>query len=209
MNNAILMMVDKEKVGDEVYEMLQMMNKTSEEIFLLLDNLLKWAKNRLNKQKIYKQQTDINTIIESTVDMYIPMATQKKVSISLEGLDKELMGSVDIDMLKTITRNIISNALKFSFDGGTITVSTKVDGEYVIVSIKDTGKGIKKEDQQKLLNQSTHFTTYGTNNEKGSGLGLMLCKDFVELHDGKLWFESEEGKGTTFYFSLKLQSLDE
>ncbi len=77
MNNAILMMVDKERVGDEVYEMIQMMNKTSEEIFLLLDNLLKWAKNRLNKQHVYKQQTDINSIIDSTAEMYVPMAAQK------------------------------------------------------------------------------------------------------------------------------------
>ena len=204
MNNAILMMVDKERVGDEVYEMIQMMNKTSEEIFLLLDNLLKWAKNRLNKQHVYKQQTDINSIIDSTAEMYIPMAAQKGVKIILENLDKELVGLVDIDMLKTIIRNLISNAMKFSFEGGTITLSSRSEGDFVTVSVKDTGKGIKKEDQDKLLKQDSHFTTYGTKNEKGSGLGLMLCKDFVELHGGKLWFESEgEGKGTTFLFSMK------
>ncbi len=198
------MMVDKERVGDEVYEMIQMMNKTSEEIFLLLDNLLKWAKNRLNKQHVYKQQTDINSIIDSTAEMYVPMAAQKGVKIILENLDKELVGLVDIDMLKTIIRNLISNAMKFSFEGGTITLSSRSEGDFVTVSVKDTGKGIKKEDQDKLLKQDSHFTTYGTKNEKGSGLGLMLCKDFVELHGGKLWFESEgEGKGTTFLFSMK------
>lgn len=202
MNNAILMMVDQNQVSNEVYEMLQMMNKTSEEIFLLLDNLLKWAKNRLNKQNIFRQQSDINSIVSSTAEIFIPMATQKKISISIEGMDKELMGSVDIDMVKTIVRNLISNAIKFSFEGGKITVSTSIEGNNVIVCIKDTGKGIKKEDQGKLLKQDSHFTSYGTNNEKGSGLGLMLCKDFVELHQGALWFESIEGKGTSFYFSL-------
>lgn len=107
-------------------------------------------------------------------------------------------------MLKTIIRNLISNAMKFSFEGGTITLSSRSEGDFVTVSVKDTGKGIKKEDQDKLLKQDSHFTTYGTKNEKGSGLGLMLCKDFVELHGGKLWFESEgEGKGTTFQFSMK------
>lgn len=209
MNNAILMMVDKEKVGDEIYEMLTMMNKTSEEIFLLLDNLLKWAKNRLNKQHIYKQQTDINSIIDSTVEIYIPMAAQKNISLILENMDYELVGLVDIDMLKTIVRNLISNAMKFSFPGGKITISSKTEGDFVIISVQDTGKGIKKEDQGKLLKQNTHFTTYGTNNEKGSGLGLMLCKDFIELHGGKLWFESEEGKGTTFFFSLKALNQEE
>lgn len=203
MNNAILMMVDKNQVSDEVYEMLQMMNKTSEEIFQLLDNLLKWAKNRLNKQNIYRQQVDINSIVNSTAEIFIPMATQKGISIMLEGLDKELMGSTDIDMVKTIVRNLISNAVKFSYEKGLITVSTKTDGDFVVVSVKDSGKGIKKEDQGKLLRPNTHFTSYGTNNEKGSGLGLMLCKDFVEQLGGKLWFDSEEGKGTTFYFSLK------
>lgn len=107
-------------------------------------------------------------------------------------------------MLKTIIRNLISNAMKFSFEGGTITLSSRSEGDFVTVSVKDTGKGIKKEDQDKLLKQDSHFTTYGTKNEKGSGLGLMLCKDFVELHGGKLWFESEgEGKGTIFLFSMK------
>lgn len=209
MNNDILMMVDKEKVGDEIYEMLHMMNKTSQEIFLLLDNLLKWAKNRLNKQSIYKQQTDINSIIDSTAEIYIPMAAQKNITILPKDMDKELMGVVDIDMLKTVVRNLISNAMKFSYEGGSIEIESKIDGDFVIISVKDNGKGIKKEDQEKLLKPNTHFTTYGTKNEKGSGLGLMLCKDFVELHDGKLWFESEEGKGTTFFFSLKALNQEE
>lgn len=200
MNNAILMMVDKNQVSDEVYEMLQMMNKTSEEIFQLLDNLLKWAKNRLNKQNIYRQQVDINSIVNSTAEIFIPMATQKGISIMLEGLDKELMGSTDIDMVKTIVRNLISNAVKFSYEKGLITVSTKTDGDFVVVSVKDSGKGIKKEDQGKLLRSNTHFTSYGTNNEKGSGLGLMLCKDFVEQLGGKLWFDSEEGKAPPSIF---------
>ncbi len=203
MINAILLMVDKNSVGDEVFEMLQMINKTSEEIFLLLDNLLKWAKNRLHRQSIYKQTIDINSIIASTTDIYVAVAKQKGINLVVEGLDKKLVGSVDIDMLKTIVRNLISNALKFSYQGGTVTISSTTEEDFVIVSVKDTGKGIKKEDQDKLLKQNTHFTTYGTDNEKGSGLGLMLTKDFVELHDGKIWFESEEGKGTTFFFSLK------
>ncbi|WP_286156010.1 hybrid sensor histidine kinase/response regulator, partial [Parabacteroides goldsteinii] len=208
MNNAILMMVDKDQVSPEVFEMLQMMNKTSEEIFLLLDNLLKWAKNRLKKQNVYKQETDINSLVSSTAEIYIPMATQKGLTIQLQDMDKELSGFVDIDMIKTVVRNLISNAIKFSFEGGTITIGSKIEGDHVVISVKDSGKGIKKEDQEKLLKQNTHFTSYGTNNEKGSGLGLMLCKDFVEQHDGKLWFESEEGKGSTFFASLKALSKE-
>jgi len=204
MINAVLLMVDKKTVGEEVFEMLQMINKTSEEIFLLLDNLLKWAKNRLNNQNnIHRQLIDINTIISSTAEIYQSMAKQKGITMTFDGVDKKLSGYVDIDMLKTIIRNIMSNAIKFSYEGGTVTVTSKTEGDFVIVSVKDTGKGIRKEDQGKLMKPNTHYTTYGTNNEKGSGLGLMLVKDFVELHGGKLWFESEQGKGSTFYFSLK------
>ena len=208
MNNAILMMVDKNQVSDEVYEMLQMMNKTSEEIFQLLDNLLKWAKNRLNKQNIYRQQVDINSIVNSTAEIFIPMATQKGISIMLEGLDKELMGSTDIDMVKTIVRNLISNAVKFSYEKGLITVSTKTDGDFVVVSVKDSGKGIKKEDQGKLLRSNTHFTSYGTNNEKGIWLGINAgCKDFVEQlrWQALVRFRRRE-RHTTFYFSLKVST---
>ena len=208
MNNAILMMVDKDQVSPEVFEMLQMMNKTSEEIFLLLDNLLKWAKNRLKKQNVYKQETDINSLVSSTAEIYIPMATQKGLTIQLQDMDKELSGFVDIDMIKTVVRNLISNAIKFSFEGGTITIGSKIEGDHVVISVKDSGKGIKKEDQEKLLKQNTHFTSYGKKKKKGSGLGLMLCKDFVEQHDGKLWFESEEGKGSTFFASLKALSKE-
>ena len=202
--NMLSINLTQQQIGEDNMEMITMGNNITESTFMLLDNLLKWAKNRLNKQHVYKQQTDINSIIDSTAEMYVPMAAQKGVKIILENLDKELVGLVDIDMLKTIIRNLISNAMKFSFEGGTITLSSRSEGDFVTVSVKDTGKGIKKEDQDKLLKQDSHFTTYGTKNEKGSGLGLMLCKDFVELHGGKLWFESEgEGKGTTFLFSMK------
>jgi two-component system sensor histidine kinase/response regulator len=204
MNNAILMMVDKDAVGTEVYEMLQMMNKTTEEVFLLLDNLLKWAKRRLNKQRIFKQNVDIHEIIRSTASLYSTMAEQKKIRITTEGIDGEAIGFVDEDMMKTVVRNLVSNAMKFCFEGGEIHIASVQEGDFIHVSVKDNGKGIKKEDQAKVLDEDTHFTTFGTNNEKGSGLGLMLCKDFVMQHDGKLWFESEEGKGTTFHFTMKV-----
>lgn len=208
MNNAMLSMVDKEKVGDDVFDMLQMINKTSEEIFLLLDNLLKWTKNRLKKLHVYKQETDINGIISKSVEVYVPITLQKGIKLIQKDLDKEITGAVDVEMLKTIIRNLISNAMKFSYEGSEIVVSSQLDGDYIIVSVKDSGKGIKEEDQPKLLKPDGHFTTYGTNNEKGSGLGLLLSKDYVESHNGKIWFESEEGKGSTFYFSLKIANKE-
>ena len=112
------------------------------------------------------------------------------------------MWSFDVDMVKTILRNLISNAIKFSFEGGVIEIGAALKDSQLVIRVKDNGTGIPEADQKKLLNQSTHFTTYGTNNEKGAGLGLMLCKDFAESQGGKLWFESEESNGTTFLLSL-------
>ena len=202
MNNAILMMVDKDKVGDEVFEMLKMMNKTSEEIFLLLDNLLKWAKNRLNKQIVFKQVTDVNSIVDSTAQIYIPVAEQKGITLEILNIDKELNGFVDIDMLKTIIRNLVSNALKFTYSGGKVVVETKESENGIVVSVSDSGKGMTGEEIDKLINKNINFTTYGTNNEKGSGLGLMLCKDFIKLHNGELSIDSKPGEGSTFSFTL-------
>lgn len=204
LNNSVLKLIDKEKIGDDAYEMLLMMNKTSEDTFQLLDNLTKWNKYSVNKSQLHKQKTDINGLIEGIVALYTPIAELKHVTISDEGLGNALLGEVDVDKVKTIVRNLLSNAIKYSFEGGTVSISTRTEDNYMHFSIKDSGKGIKEEDKDKLLNEK-HFTTYGTNNEHGSGLGLMICKAFVEQHGGKFWFKSEEGKGSTFFFSIKIR----
>ena len=108
----------------------------------------------------------------------------------------------DEDMIRTVLRNLLSNAIKFSFPGGQIDVGLSEMPDMVMVSVKDNGQGIKKELQSKLLKGNEYISTYGTHNEKGSGLGLILCRDFVKMNKGKLWFSSQENKGTTFYFTV-------
>lgn len=111
---------------------------------------------------------------------------------------------IDIDMVKTVIRNLISNAIKFSNEGAEVVVSLAEEDGMAIVSVKDSGCGIDEENQRKLLHTDTHFSTFGTNNEEGSGLGLLLCKDFVIKNGGKLWFTSKKGEGSTFSFSIPL-----
>ena len=101
----------------------------------------------------------------------------------------------DIDMIKTVIRNLISNAIKFSNEGSEVVVSLAEEDGMAIVSVKDSGCGIDDENQKKLLHTDTHFSTFGTNNEEGSGLGLLLCQDFVVKNGGKLWFTSKKGDG--------------
>ena len=105
-------------------------------------------------------------------------------------------------MIDTILRNLISNAIKFTYPGGKITVSVEEKQNELLVTVSDTGVGISKENRDKLFKIDQSYSTTGTQNEKGTGLGLILCKEFVEKHGGKIWVESEVNKGSTFYFTF-------
>ncbi|MDD6210922.1 MAG: hybrid sensor histidine kinase/response regulator [Bacteroidales bacterium] len=203
LNSAILMLMKGSKeVTAEMIEIVELMNQSSDELYSLLDNLLKWTKNQLGTLKAVKQEVNVNNILTDILNVYTLFATQKEVKLKIDLLPEDLIFQGDIEMVKAILRNLISNALKFTFKGGTVELTTTKQTDGVLFKVKDTGKGIAEEDQKKLLQDNTHFTTYGTNKEKGSGLGLLLCRDFAQLHNGKLWFESEENVGTTFFCFL-------
>ena len=110
--------------------------------------------------------------------------------------------NMDINLISSVIRNLLSNATKFTSAGGTITIDIKTSSKAHIVSLSDTGVGIAPENIEKIMSKLEYFTTYGTNKEKGSGLGILLCLEFIAIHKGQLWVESEVGKGSTFYFSL-------
>ena len=199
--NTIMMSVEKDKIDPDIFDMLEMSNKTSEEVFSLLDNLLKWAKSQLGKLTVIPQKLDISELADGVVEVMNSVAEVKHIKL-IRTDHESFFVYVDIEMIKSILRNLISNAVKFSNPDSEIKVGIKAEDGKVIVSVTDSGKGIKKEDQHKLLKDSTHFTTYGTNSEEGSGLGLLLCRDFARKNGGELWFESEENLGSVFSFSL-------
>ena len=199
--NTIMMSVEKDKIDPDIFDMLEMSNKTSEEVFSLLDNLLKWTKSQLGKLTVIPQKLDISGLADGVVEVMNSVAEVKHIKLSRTDHESFFV-YVDIEMIKSILRNLISNAVKFSNPDSEIKVGIKAEDGKVIVSVTDSGKGIKKEDQHKLLKDSTHFTTYGTNSEEGSGLGLLLCRDFARKNGGELWFESEENLGSVFSFSL-------
>ena len=199
--NTILMSVVKDKIDPDIFDMLEMSNKTSEEVFSLLDNLLKWTKSQLGKLTVIPQKLDISGLADGVVEVMNSVAEVKHIKL-IRTDHESFFVYVDIEMIKSILRNLISNAVKFSNPDSEIKVGIKAEDGKVIVSVTDSGKGIKKEDQHKLLKDSTHFTAYGTNSEEGSGLGLLLCRDFARKNGGELWFESEENLGSVFSFSL-------
>jgi len=205
MLNMLLVSVTPDNVGEELFEMLKMANKSTEDTFSLLDNLLKWTKSQVGRLNVVFQPSDAVEMTRSVVDIFEKMAELKQVRLLLNAPEVSPCYA-DRDMIKSVLRNLLSNALKFSNPGGTITVSIQDgmgdDADKVLVSVADTGCGIKEEDQGKLLKIDTHFSTFGTSNEEGSGLGLLLCQDFVVKNGGRLWFTSTYGVGTTFFFSI-------
>ena len=215
--NTIMMSIDQQTVPGDVFEMLEMTNKTAEEVFSLLDNLLKWTKSQLGKLSNVPQPIDMVGLVDGVIEVFKPIAQSKSISLELNSEIEFVNVIIDIEMIKSVVRNLISNAIKFSHKDTVVMVHVKVqditnenatgegNGKEVLVTVSDKGCGIKKEDQGKLLNEATHFTTFGTNSEEGSGLGLLLCKDFVSKNHGRLWFTSEEGVGSNFNFTIPIK----
>ena len=202
--NMLILNLPSEKIGAEMYELLTMANQTTEDVFSLLDNLLKWTKSQIGKLNVVYQDVDLVEVTDGVIEIFSMVASLKKIRIH-EMEPEKMMVNADIDMLKTVVRNLLSNAIKFSKENSEVLVKMEeVDG-MAVVSVQDYGCGISEEGQKKLLHTDTHFSTFGTNNEEGSGLGLLLCKDFVVKNGGKLWFTSKEGEGSIFSFSIPVK----
>ena len=202
--NMLILNLPSEKIGAEMYELLTMANQTTEDVFSLLDNLLKWTKSQIGKLNVVYQDVDLVEVTDGVIEIFSMVASLKKIRIR-EMKPEKMMVNADIDMLKTVVRNLLSNAIKFSKENSEVLVKMEeVDG-MAVVSVQDYGCGISEEGQKKLLHTDTHFSTFGTNNEEGSGLGLLLCKGFVVKNGGKLWFTSKEGEGSIFSFSIPVK----
>ena len=201
--NMLILNLPSSMIGPEMYELLTMANQTTEDVFSLLDNLLKWTKSQIGRLKVVYQEVNVVEVLESVIEIFSVVAGMKNITLKFEPTSC-LEVYADIDMVKTVVRNLLSNAIKFSNTNSEIVISVGEKDDMAVISVKDSGCGIDESDQKKLLHSDTHFTTFGTNNEEGSGLGLLLCLDFVEKNGGKLWFTSSKNTGSTFYFSIPL-----
>ena len=166
----------------------------------LLDNLLNWARSQMQGMKVYPKMVDLKIIADDCVSLLSPIAEKKLVIIN-SLIDDSIMVHADNEMVKLILRNLLSNSIKFSHPRSRIWLSATMEEGKAVIKVKDEGLGMSNENQHKLFTYE-NFSTYGTSNEKGMGIGLLLCKDFIERNGGEIWFESELGKGTTFYFNL-------
>jgi len=169
----------------------------------LLDNLLFWAKSQMDGLQVHAQTFDIVPVLKQNAQLIAGRALKKKILLSLEAPPEPVMAFADEAMVDLVIRNLLDNALKFSGEGDTVSLSAVIAREGIEVSVSDTGKGIPAGDQSKIFN-TVSFTTAGTSQEKGSGLGLSLCKEMIELNKGRIWFESAVDAGTTFTFLLPI-----
>lgn len=170
----------------------------------ILQNLLQWARNQNSGQKMEVSVFELTESIATNITLLSPIAHEKNIALNVV-LPESLKISADANQVSTVIRNLLSNAIKFTPPSGKITVEgLKINDKEAQVSVADTGMGMSAAQLQKLFEVSTHFTTQGTAGEKGTGLGLLLCKDFVEQNGGKIAVESEVGKGTRFYFTIPL-----
>jgi len=168
----------------------------------LLNNLLEWSRIQSGKIAFEPKETHLYLIVDKIFRLLSAMALSKQIKL-INNVQTDLICYADENMLQSIILNITSNAIKFTNLGGQIRIdSTKFD-EYVKISIADNGVGITEENIKLLLDSNITFTTLGTVKEKGTGLGLMLSKEFVKIHNGNIWAESELGKGSTFSFTIK------
>jgi signal transduction histidine kinase len=188
---------------------IKTLKKSANSAYDLLENLTKWLMSQNKNIPIKISKFDISIAIQTILTFYKIETEKKKISIVFDNTEKSYV-LADEQMIKTIIRNLLSNAIKFTPENGEITIKIKKLKNEIHVAIKDTGIGIKEEDKEKIFRIDSNFTTSGTSKEKGSGLGLILSKEFAERNNSRIWFESEEGKGSTFYFSImKKNNMDE
>ncbi len=201
--SELLVGVAKSKEYGQVEEYATIIRNSSNRAMDLLTNLLEWARLQTGKLEMNVMPIDMVTLVQDSIRLANEASSAKLLTIS-ERLPKNAYFMADKQMLSTVVRNLISNAIKFTNQGGEVMVSVARKGEQMETAVSDNGVGMSPLDVEKLFRIESSHSTAGTMNEKGTGLGLLLCKEFVQKHGGKIWVESVEGKGSVFTFSIPI-----
>jgi ligand-binding sensor domain-containing protein/signal transduction histidine kinase len=183
-------------------EMLLLLSENAKSTYELLENLLNWSVSKQGLIACKQEEFPVAPVINDIFSIVVPMAVKKQITV-LNKVDESIEVYADLNMTRLIFRNLISNAIKFTEEKGEIIVTAHVKGEMVEFGIRDNGIGISEEVKENLFDQLESTLRIGTHSERGSGLGLILCKEFVENNGGEIHVESELNKGSTFKFSLK------
>ena len=201
--NLAVSVISPDTVGEEIFGLLDKANRETEEAHDLLDNLLKWTKSQTGRLNVVYQDFELDDVIPGVVDIFMMIAEMKKIKLQYVPSDEKLKVRADNDMIKTVIRNFISNAIKFTPEGKGIEVYYKREGDFARICVQDHGVGIAADRLDSIFHKGE--TTYGTGGEEGSGLGLQLCQDFARKNGGDAYVESVEGEGSTFSFTIPLK----
>jgi signal transduction histidine kinase len=188
---------------EEFVEISKVLKRNLDSVYEDLDNLLVWAQTQLKGISASPEEIDLRKLTEEKTVLFEDASANKKISI-VNDIPPGTMVMADRNHLNLVMRNLIANAIKFNRVHGTITISAKEYENKCQISVADSGIGISHQNITRLFNADTHFTTQGTHKEKGVGIGLLLTKEFIEKNHGSIWVDSEEGRGATFIFTLKM-----
>ena len=191
----------KQPIPEKAYDFIKRIHKQARRGYTLLDNLLQWSRFQTGTIDLEQKKLNLNLLVEQNILYLEENANAKHISIINE-LDKHLIILADENMISTVIRNLLSNAIKFTPMYGKVTISKEVRKNDVVLNIADTGVGMNPTEVQKLFELETNTSKPGTDEEQGSGLGLVICREFIRLNSGKIWVKSEEGKGSTFSFCI-------
>ncbi|MBO6535010.1 MAG: PAS domain S-box protein [Balneolaceae bacterium] len=190
---------------DQLLEYIHMMDSVTTNTYSMLDDILLWIKAESNKIEFEPEPLTISELYNAIIDTFDPIAKTKQISIQRD-LTELLPIIADKQMIKTILRNLISNAIKFTQPRGSINIQSKILDNKLVTSVTDSGVGIDPMHLKNIFNVSNNYSTPGTADEKGTGLGLLICKEFVEKHGGKIHVSSKPEKGSSFIFELPISA---
>ncbi|MGE0088300.1 MAG: tetratricopeptide repeat protein [Bacteroidales bacterium] len=194
---------NNELTDKEIQEYSKIIYESSQNLFNLLGNLLQWSKSQLGNIKVAPEKVILTEIYDEATSLLTLTADNKNIKL-INQIPEGFTVFADKHIVSTVIRNLVSNAIKFTNQGGEITISSEFKGDEALISVSDNGIGIKPENLDKLFKIDYSYSTKGTDNEQGTGLGLILCKELIEENNGRIWCESTYGKGSNFYFTLPL-----
>ncbi len=188
--------------NDEIKESYININQNLKRQFELLNNLLDWSRLQIENFNIVLEKISLHEELNKTLESLSLTAQEKKIKL-INLIPENIIVYADKIMLQLVFRNLIINSIKFSYQDSEVKISAKQKEKFAEVDVSDNGVGISENDFDKIFRIDIHYSTPGTSNEKGTGLGLILCKEIIEKHEGKIWIRGEKGKGTEVLFTLK------